>query len=88
MLHIEGPDDIIAAPSREEADAVAAAFNSYWAAYLAKQPAQPVSEGRSPDRWPTINPVVAEWDSTPKQHASNLKRYWPDYAQYLKFADA
>lgn len=37
MLNIQGPDDIVAAPSKDEADAVAAAFNTYWGEYLAKQ---------------------------------------------------
>lgn len=87
MVHIQGPDDIVAAPSKEEADKVAAAFNAYWSAYLDKQRAQSVAEGRNPDHWPTVTAAVVEWDSTPKQHASNLKRYWPDYAEYLKFQE-
>jgi hypothetical protein len=88
MLHIQGPDDIVAAPSKEEADQVAAAFNAYWSAYLAKQRAQSVVEGKNPDHWPTVTAAVAEWDSTPKQHAASLKRHWPDYAEYLKFSPA
>ncbi|WP_250502794.1 hypothetical protein [Caballeronia sp. AZ7_KS35] len=86
MLRIQGPDDIIAAPSKEEADKVAAAFNKFWGDYLTKQRAQSVAEGKNPDHWPTVTAAVVEWDSTPKQHASNRKRYWPDYAEYLKFA--
>ena len=86
MLHIQGPDDVVAAPSREEAEKVAAAFNAYWGAYLAKQRAHSVAEGKNPDHWPTVTAAVVEWDSTPKQHASNMKRYWQDYAEYLKFS--
>lgn len=70
----------------KEADKVAAAFNAYWGAYLAMQRAQSVAEGKNPDHWPTVTAAVVEWDSAPKQHASNLKRYWHDYAEYLKFA--
>ncbi|MFP3564747.1 hypothetical protein [Paraburkholderia sp. SIMBA_030] len=84
MLHIEGPDDIVAAPSKEEADKVAAAFNAFYGAYLAKQRAASVAAGRDPNNWPTINAVVVEWDSTAKAHAKSVAKYWPDYAEYLK----
>lgn len=82
MLHIQGPDDIVAAPSKTQAESVAAAFNAYWGDYLAKQRAASVAEGKNPDHWPTITAVVAEWDGTPKEHAKNLAQYWPDYAAY------
>lgn len=82
MLHIQGPDDIVAAPSKVQAEAVAAAFNAYWGDYLAKQRAASVAEGKPPDHWPTITAVVAEWDGTPTAHAKNLAQYWPDYAEY------
>jgi len=83
MLHIQGPDDVIAAPSKDDAEKVAAAFNAHWGAYLAKQRAASVAGGKDPDNWPTINAVVAEWDSTPAAHLRSVKRYWPDYAEYL-----
>lgn len=82
MLHIQGPDDIVAAPSKAQAEVVAASFNAYWGDYLEKQRAASVAEGKNPDYWPTITAVVAEWDSTPKAHAQNLAQYWPDYAAY------
>lgn len=82
MLHIQGPDDIVAAPSREEADRVEVAFNAHWSAYLAKQRAASVEAGTDPDNWPTVTAVVAEWDSTAAAHAKNMKKYWPDYAEY------
>jgi hypothetical protein len=86
MLHIQGPDDVVAAPSKDEADRVAAAFNAYWGEYLAKQRATSVAEGRNPDHWPTIAAVVVKWDSGPHSHAASLAQYWPDYVEYLKFA--
>jgi uncharacterized protein (DUF1330 family) len=88
MLHIQGPDDIIAAPSKAEADGVAAAFNAYWGEYLTKQRAASVAEGRNPDHWPTITAVVVEWDSTARAHANSVAKYWPEYAEYLRFSGA
>lgn len=82
MLHIQGPDDVIAAPSKDDAEKVAAAFNAYWDAYLTKQRAASVAEGKDPDNWPTVTAVVAEWDSTPAAHARSLAKYWPEYAGY------
>jgi hypothetical protein len=82
MLHIQGPDDVVAAPSKDEADRAAAAFNAYWGEYLAKQRATSVAEGRNPDHWPTIAAVVVKWDSGPHSHAASLAQYWPDYAEY------
>jgi uncharacterized protein (DUF1330 family) len=83
MLHVQGPDDVIAAPSKDDAEKAAAAFNAHWSAYLAKQRAASVAEGKDPDNWPTVTAVVAEWDSTPAAHARNLAKYWPEYAEYL-----
>lgn len=82
MLHIQGPDDVVAAPSKAQAEKVAAAFNAYWSEWLGKKRAASVAEGRNPDHWPTINAVVVEWDSTAKAHAKSLAQYWPDYAEY------
>ncbi|WP_250538666.1 MULTISPECIES: hypothetical protein [unclassified Caballeronia] len=87
MLHIQGPDDIVAAPSREEADTVAAAFNGYWGAYLAKQRAQSITDGRNPDHWPSVSAAVTEWTGTAREHAHSVEKYWPDYAEYLKLQE-
>ena len=86
MLHIQGPDDVVAAPSKEEAETVAAAFNAYFGAYLAKQRAASVAAGQDPNNWPTINAVVTEWDGTAKSHANSVAKYWPDYAPYAELA--
>ncbi|ENH6337836.1 hypothetical protein ABWH74_001133 [Burkholderia vietnamiensis] len=85
MLNIQGPDDVVAAPSKEDADKVASAFNAYWSAYLAKQRAQSVADGRNPDHWPTVTAVVIEWDGSASEHAESVAKYWPEYAEYLKF---
>ncbi|KVE06601.1 hypothetical protein WI91_09160 [Burkholderia vietnamiensis] len=85
MLNIQGPDDVVAAPSKEDADRVASAFNAYWSAYLAKQRAQSVADGRNPDHWPTVTAVVIEWDGSASEHAESVAKYWPEYAEYLKF---
>lgn len=84
MLNIQGPDDIVAAPSKDEADAVAAAFNTYWGEYLAKQRAQSVADGHDPDHWPTVTAVVIEWDGTAAEHTESIAKYWLEYAEYLK----
>jgi len=83
MLHIQGPDDVVAAPSKEDAEKVAAAFNAHWSAYLAKQRAASVAAGKDPDNWPAITAVVVEWDCTATAHAKSVARYWPEYAGYL-----
>lgn len=82
MLHIQGPDDVVAAPSKAQAEKVAAAFNAYWGEWLGKKRAESVAEGKNPDHWPSINAVVVEWDSTAKAHAKSVAQYWPDYAEY------
>jgi hypothetical protein len=84
MLHILGPDDVVAAPSKAQAEKVAAAFNAHWSEYLAKQRAASVAEGKNPDHWPTITAVVTGWDSTAHAHADSVAKYWPEYAEYLK----
>lgn len=82
MLHIQGPEDVVGAPSKEAADKVAAGYNAYWGDYLSKKRAESVAEGKNPDHWPTITAVVVEWDSTAKAHAKSVAQYWPDYAEY------
>jgi hypothetical protein len=75
MLNIEGPDDIVAAPSFMEAIKVRDEFNEYWRVYNAKC----VENGRNPDHLPTLRAVIMEWDGTEQAHANSLSKYWPDY---------
>jgi membrane-bound lytic murein transglycosylase MltF len=83
MLHIQGPDDVVAAPSKDEAEKVAAAFNNIHGEWLAKRRAETATAGGDPDNWPTVKAVVVKWDSTAAAHADSVKKYWPEYAEYL-----
>ncbi|WP_321814612.1 MULTISPECIES: hypothetical protein [unclassified Paraburkholderia] len=83
MLHIQGPDDVVGAPSKDDAEKVAAAFNKIHGEYLARKRAETAAAGGDPDNWPTVVAVVAEWDSTAAAHAKSVKKYWPEYAEYL-----
>lgn len=74
MLNIEGPDDIVAAPSYIEAVKVQAEFNAYWAEVKSRHP--------SPDHYPTLIAVIHEWDGTREDHAASVAEYWADYQGY------
>lgn len=74
MLNIEGPDDIVAAPSFMEAVKVRDEFNAYWAAVKAGHP--------SPCHYPTLRAVIHEWDGTATEHAASVTEYWADYLGY------
>lgn len=82
MLHIEGPDDVIAAPSRDEANRVAAAFNEVHSTLTANMRAQAVKTGRDPLNYPTIRAVVREWDGTVEEHLECLTAHWHEYSPY------
>lgn len=82
MLHIQGPDDIVATPSREEADRVAAGRDTFWAAHTAKCRAEIAAEGKDPGNYPSIIVVVAEWDGSADDHAESVPLCWPDYAEW------
>jgi hypothetical protein len=71
MLNIEGPDDIVAAPSFMDAIKVRDDFNAYWAAIKAAH--------SSPEHFPTLRAVIHEWDGTPEEHAANVAEYWLEY---------
>ena len=75
MLHIEGPDDIVAAPSFEEAIEVRDDFNAYWHEYNAKRAEQGMCMGNMP----TLRAVIKEWEGTEGEHADSVVCYWPDY---------
>ena len=73
MLHIEGPDDIVAAPSFMEAVAVAAQYNAYWSEVKARH---------NSEHYPTLRAVVHEWDGEPWDHQASVDSYWADYLGY------
>lgn len=83
MVHIQGPDDVVGAPSKDDAAKVAAAFNKIHGESLIRTRAETAAAGGDPDNWPTVVAVVAEWDSTPAAHDNSVKKYWPEYAWYL-----
>lgn len=78
MLHIEGPDDIVAAPTFMDAWKVRDEFNEYWRTYVAMR----VDQGANPDHLPVLRAVIKEWDATPEEHAANVTEYWADYKDY------
>nr|WP_023842422.1 hypothetical protein [Burkholderia sp. M701]BAO18879.1 hypothetical protein [Burkholderia sp. M701] len=87
MLHIQGPDDIVAAPSKEQADRVAEAFNAFHGEYANKRRAEIAASGGDPDNWPNVTAVVVEWAGGPSEHAESVTNYWPDYAAYFAPSD-
>lgn len=69
-LHVEGPDDLYAAPSQEAAEKRAVEFNAWWTARRA------AGETRS-EFAPTVNAVAVPWPYTPEAHAEDL----PDWEE-------
>ena len=65
-VHIEGPDDFIAAASREAAEREAAAINAY---------VERSGEGR---RDAPVRAVAMEWPFAPESHARALESDWDD----------
>lgn len=56
-LHIEGPDDVMAAPSKEEADSVAEASNRYFTEHFADS---------------GLRAKVVPWPHSARSHAEDL----------------
>ncbi len=78
MLNIEGPDDIVAAPSFMDAIRVRDEFNEYWRVYNAIQ----VKHGHNPEYMPTLRAVIQEWDGTEDHHNESVSAYWGDYVGF------
>lgn len=74
MLNIEGPDDIVAAPSFLEAVKVRDEFNAYWREVKARH--------SDPDSFPVLHAVIQEWDDSPELHAISANFHWGDYLCY------
>lgn len=60
-VHIEGPDDMIAMPSREAAEAEAKLLNESWR-----------KDGHEYD--PVLNAVAKPWPYSAEQHAKDIAR--------------
>lgn len=65
-MHVQGPDDVWAAPSKERAEAAAIRLNDFWAEKIASK--------NDPD-FPMINAVVIPWSSSPESHAEAVKKW-------------
>ncbi len=76
-LHMLGPDDVIAAPSKLAADAVAKNFNDYW-------------EAHKHERGHDVHVVatVVEWPYRPLEHAKDVIASFAEYADLLEPFDA
>ena len=66
-VHIEGPDDVHAAPDKESAEQRAAAFNAAIAREDAKHVGAPL--------WPTAKAFAAPWPHSGDSHAADLKNW-------------
>jgi hypothetical protein len=72
-VHVQGPDDIIAAPGRREAEVLADKLNAFFAEI--KQKSGPAA--------PIIEAVVIKWPYTPPSHAEALAEDWADHAKFI-----
>ncbi|MBN3848687.1 hypothetical protein G3N58_17920 [Paraburkholderia sp. Ac-20342] len=72
-VHVQGPDDIIAAPSKREAEVLADKLNVYFAEMTQK----------SGPAAPTIEAVVIKYPFTAESHAEALADDWADHAKFI-----
>jgi hypothetical protein len=72
-VHVQGPDDIIAAPSKREAEVLADKLNAFFAEITQK----------SGPAAPTIEAVVIKWPYAPSAHAEELAKDWADHAKFI-----
>lgn len=72
-VHVQGPDDIIAAPSKREAEVLADKLNAFFAEIAQK----------SGPAAPTIEAVVTEWPGGAMSHAVALAEDWADHAKFI-----
>lgn len=84
MIHIQGPDDLVAAPTKKEAERIAAAVNEFHDAYAAKRRAEISAGGGNPDHFPSMRAVVVPFDGAVEDHAASLAADWDGYVEYLE----
>lgn len=70
-VHVHGPDDVLAAESREDAETEAREINEWWATHRAEHPATP---GISPN----LHAVAEPWPFSDGDHAAGLARRLED----------
>lgn len=63
-VHVHGPDDVLAAESREAAETEAREINEWWAAHWAERPGISLS----------LYAVAEPWPFSDGDHAANLAR--------------
>lgn len=66
-VHVEGPDDVLAAADRADAETHANAINEWYARWSTRPDADPGLD-------PRVHANVIEWDGTPEDHAADLAR--------------
>jgi hypothetical protein len=66
-VHVQGPDDVLAAATRGDAEREADRINAAWEAYRVHFP---VIHGISPD----LHAVVIPWDDSPELHVAEVER--------------
>jgi hypothetical protein len=72
-VHIQGPDEIIAAPGKREAKALADKWNPYFVEMAQKfGPAAPIIEA-----------VVIKWPYEPVEHENDLEQNWSRHARFI-----
>jgi hypothetical protein len=77
-VHVQGPDDIIAAPSKREAEVLADKLNVFFAEI--KQKSGPAA--------PTIEAVVITWPGGALSHVVALAEDWEDHAKFIGPVDS
>ena len=71
-LHFHGPDDVVAAPSKQAAELAAKNFNAVWDAH---------KDERGHDVRVVAN--VIEWEHGFIEHAKSVIKHWPEYEDLL-----
>lgn len=77
-VNIQGPDDLIAASSYEEATEIAIAWNRWWADHIKRR-------GGIRKNDPLMWAVPCEWPH-PEGHAEDLANPSQDYAPIIQYA--
>jgi len=72
-IHLQGPDDLIAAPSKERAEERAAALNVAF-----DQDRDSVPEDRR-HFYPHLNAAAVPWQNTAERHEIDLEENWDEW---------
>ena len=75
---IQGPDDVIAAPSYDMAVAIADAFNDWWKRHIKAKKLHEYD--------PLLWAIPGAWPHGADSHAESLEKPSSDYAGFIDFA--